>query len=85
RGLPGVRETIGRTAVQYVRCIKPNSAKLPGRMENLKVAGQLRCAGVVEAIRISRAAYPNRMTQKEFIQRWAGLCHVGIVAGPLSV
>lgn len=31
------RDTIGLTSVQYVRCIKPNAAKLPGRMENAKV------------------------------------------------
>ncbi|CAN0479659.1 unnamed protein product, partial [Laminaria digitata] len=67
------RETIGLTAVQYVRCIKPNAAKLPGRMENAKVAEQLRCAGVVEAIRISRAAYPNRMSRTDFNRRWAVL------------
>ena len=34
------RETISLTAVQYVRCIKPNAAKLPGRMENVKVCWQ---------------------------------------------
>ncbi|KAG5178428.1 P-loop containing nucleoside triphosphate hydrolase protein [Tribonema minus] len=42
-------ETIKETNVQYVRCIKPNSNKSP-------VVEQLRCAGVIEAIRISRAA-----------------------------
>lgn len=36
----------------------------------LQVAEQLRCAGVIEAIRISRAAYPNRMTRKEFNKRY---------------
>ncbi|CAM9893048.1 unnamed protein product [Ascophyllum nodosum] len=69
--LTTLMDTIGRTAVQYVRCIKPNSAKLPGSMENSKVAEQLRCAGVIEAIRISRAAYPNRMARKEFNKRFA--------------
>ncbi|CAM9345683.1 unnamed protein product [Pylaiella littoralis] len=69
--LTTLMETIGLTSVQYVRCIKPNAAKLPGRMENAKVAEQLRCAGVVEAIRISRAAYPNRMTRTDFNRRFA--------------
>lgn len=31
-------------------------------------ATQLRCAGVIEAIRISRAAYPNRLGHREFLQ-----------------
>ncbi|CAM9964593.1 unnamed protein product [Scytosiphon promiscuus] len=69
--LTTLMETIGLTSVQYVRCIKPNAAKLPGRMENAKVAEQLRCAGVVEAIRISRAAYPNRMARTDFNKRFA--------------
>ncbi|CAN0505455.1 unnamed protein product, partial [Scytosiphon promiscuus] len=38
-----------------------------------QVAEQLRCAGVVEAIRISRAAYPNRMARTDFNKRW-GAC-----------
>lgn len=38
------------------------------------MAEQLRCAGVIEAIRISRAAYPNRMARKEFNKRWACAC-----------
>ncbi|CAM9987258.1 unnamed protein product, partial [Ectocarpus sp. 8 AP-2014] len=67
--LTTLMDTIGLTSVQYVRCIKPNAAKLPGRMENAKVAEQLRCAGVVEAIRISRAAYPNRMARTDFNKR----------------
>lgn len=33
-------------------------------------AHQLRCAGVLEAIRISRLAYPNRMPHMNFISRY---------------
>lgn len=39
-----IRETIGQTSVQYVRCIKPNAAKLPGRMENAKVLVCILCS-----------------------------------------
>ena len=34
------------------------------------VIQQLRCAGVIEAIRIARAAYPNRLTYAEFLSRF---------------
>jgi myosin-5 len=34
---------------------------------------QLRCAGMIEAIRISRAAYPYRMTHQDFVNRFAKL------------
>ncbi|CAM9539103.1 unnamed protein product, partial [Phaeothamnion confervicola] len=63
-------DSIECTRVQYVRCIKPNAAKSPQCFENAKVAEQLRCAGVIEAIRISRAAYPNRMGHEEFLRRF---------------
>jgi myosin V len=35
-----------------------------------QVVEQLRCAGVIEAIRISRAAYPNRMPHLSFVRRF---------------
>ena len=34
-------------------------------------AHQLRCAGVLEAVRISRMAYPNRMPHASFVSRYA--------------
>jgi myosin heavy subunit len=37
------------------------------------VVEQLRCAGVIEAIRISRAAFPNRLPFDEFIHRYGRL------------
>ena len=62
--------TIQATKVYYVRCIKPNSVKSPSIMEQGMVVSQLRCAGVIEAIRISRTAYPNRLVQEQFIERF---------------
>ena len=34
------------------------------------VAEQLRCAGVVEAVRVARASYPNRLKHRDFLQRF---------------
>ncbi|RHY06913.1 hypothetical protein DYB25_001752 [Aphanomyces astaci] len=62
--------SIQSTSVQYVRCIKPNSIKSSSTMEHAMVVSQLRCAGVIEAIRISRAAYPNRQTHDEFLAKF---------------
>ena len=39
-------------------------------MNNEMVVDQLRCAGVIEAIRISRAGFPARMPLKDFAQRF---------------
>ncbi|CAE7389367.1 MYO5C [Symbiodinium necroappetens] len=59
--LSQLMETIGQTNTQYVRCIKPNQNKSPREVNNEMVVDQLRCAGVIEAIRISRAGFPARM------------------------
>uniref|UniRef100_K3X4B5 Myosin motor domain-containing protein n=1 Tax=Globisporangium ultimum (strain ATCC 200006 / CBS 805.95 / DAOM BR144) TaxID=431595 RepID=K3X4B5_GLOUD len=62
--------TIQATKVHYVRCIKPNSIKSPTAMDQQMVVSQLRCAGVIEAIRIARAAYPNRLQHKEILDKF---------------
>jgi myosin-5 len=71
--LQRLMETISQTDVQYVRCIKPNAVKSMKVFDRKMVVEQLRCAGMIEAIRISRAAYPYRLTHEEFIQRFQKL------------
>ena len=66
-------EAIHLTEVQYVRCIKPNTFKCNRVFSRLMVVEQLRSAGMIEAIRISRAAYPYKMSQLDFIRRFAGI------------
>ncbi|RLN74255.1 hypothetical protein BBJ28_00009013 [Nothophytophthora sp. Chile5] len=61
---------ISSTEVHYVRCIKPNSEKSANIYEIDAVVSQLRCAGVVEAIRITRAAFPNKMAHEKFLRRF---------------
>jgi len=39
----------------YVRCIKPNADSVPGKLDRQYVLQQLRCGGVMEAVRISCA------------------------------
>ncbi|OQS00427.1 myosin [Thraustotheca clavata] len=68
--LNALMEDIRRTHVQYVRCIKPNGTKSPRVFSKARVAAQLQCAGVVEAVRISRMAFPNRLTQRECVMRF---------------
>ncbi|CEG46908.1 myosinlike protein [Plasmopara halstedii] len=61
---------ISSTDVHYIRCIKPNSRKSPNIYEIDAVVNQLRCAGVVEAIRITRTAFPNKMAHEKFLRRF---------------
>lgn len=50
-----------KTNSRYIRCIKPNMAKKPVLMEHMPTVEQLRCAGVVAAVTLSRSAFPNRL------------------------
>lgn len=61
---------INATKVHYVRCIKPNPIKSSTVMDQEMVVSQLRCAGVIEAIRISRAAYPNRLAHTDILDKF---------------
>ncbi|XP_008445541.1 myosin-15 isoform X1 [Cucumis melo] len=68
--LQSLMETLNSTEPHYVRCVKPNSLNRPQKFENLSILHQLRCGGVLEAVRISLAGYPTRRTYAEFIDRF---------------
>ncbi|OWZ10411.1 Myosin [Phytophthora megakarya] len=82
--LNGLMEDIRRTNVHYIRCIKPNGKKSPLVFNKLRVTEQLQCAGVVEAVRISRMAYPNRVLQTMFLERFRGVASTATVDGKPS-
>ncbi|CAM6090837.1 unnamed protein product [Calypogeia fissa] len=69
--LQALMETLNTTEPHYIRCVKPNMYNKPGRFENANVLQQLRCGGVLEAVRISCAGYPTRRTFDEFIDRFS--------------
>ncbi|KAL3622382.1 hypothetical protein CASFOL_033793 [Castilleja foliolosa] len=71
--LQSLMETLSTTEPHYIRCVKPNAVLKPGIFENFNVLNQLRCGGVLEAIRISCAGYPTKRTFDEFIHRFGML------------
>nr|XP_016475493.1 PREDICTED: myosin-7-like [Nicotiana tabacum] len=68
--LQALLETLNATEPHYVRCVKPNNLLKPEIFENQNVLQQLRCGGVLEAIRISCAGYPTRKPFDEFLSRF---------------
>ncbi|ONK68595.1 uncharacterized protein A4U43_C05F13770 [Asparagus officinalis] len=68
--LQSLMETLNSTEPHYIRCVKPNNLLKPAIFENVNVMQQLRCGGVLEAIRISCAGYPTRRTFFEFLNRF---------------
>ncbi|KAE8665603.1 Myosin-10 [Hibiscus syriacus] len=69
--LQSLLETLNSTEPHYVRCVKPNNVLKPAIFENNNVLQQLRCGGVMEAIRISCAGFPSRKQFHEFTERFA--------------
>merc|ERR1719311_693426 len=63
-------EDLNRTSPRYIRCIKPNAQKKPQSLDSLDVLRQLRCAGMLESIRIRRAGYGVRRPFKDFFTRF---------------
>ena len=68
--LADLRATIDLTSPHYVRCLKPNDMLVPDHFDPVIVADQLRCAGVVEAVRVSRVGYPQRYSHDLFVNRY---------------
>jgi myosin-5 len=68
-----LRELRGRidlTAPHYIRCLKPNDELTPDNFVPAVIADQLNCAGVLEAVRVSRVGYPQRYTKDLFVKRY---------------
>ncbi|XP_019424641.1 PREDICTED: myosin-6-like [Lupinus angustifolius] len=76
-------ETLNATEPHYIRCVKPNNLLKPAIFENKNVLLQLRCGGVMEAIRISCAGYPTRKTFHEFRDRF-GLLSPEVLNGSID-
>lgn len=68
--LKELRSKIDLTAPHYIRCIKPNDELTPDNYVPAVIADQLNCAGVLEAVRVSRVGYPQRYTKDLFVKRY---------------
>jgi len=54
----------------YVRCIKPNKAKIPNEFTADMVREQMLFSGVLEAVRIRQQGYSSRMPFPSFVLRY---------------
>ncbi|XP_075582482.1 myosin-IIIb [Pelecanus crispus] len=63
-------ERMYSSSPHFVRCIKPNSQKQPGMVDNQVLLLQLRYNGLLETIRIRRNGFSWRPSFKEFAERF---------------
>jgi len=71
--LTSLMKGLSDTQSRYIRCVKPNTKKKKLLMEHVTTLEQLRCAGVVAAVTISRSAYPSKLAYSDVIHRYAML------------
>jgi myosin heavy subunit len=57
-------DTLDNTEPHFVRCMKPNSFKVPNALNILELRTQLRNAGMMETIRIRQQGYAFRQPHK---------------------
>lgn len=58
------------TTPHYIRCIKPNAECEAAVFRKDEVLSQLEACGIVEAINISAAGYPIRVSFRSFLERY---------------
>jgi myosin V len=72
-GLNKLMSELHKTNSRYIRCIKPNEMKKPGMMQHGPTLDQLRSAGVIAAVTITRSAFPNRLDHESLLDRFKHL------------
>lgn len=72
-GMRSLMEELHKTQSQYIRCIKPNEHRMPAIMEHGPTLDQLRSAGVIAAVTLTRSAFPNRLDHESVLARFRHL------------
>jgi hypothetical protein len=81
RQLKDLRSKIDKTSPHYIRCLKPNDHLVPDHFEPAIVAEQLRCGGILEAVRVSRAGFTQHYPHADFVRRYRGLAAKELAGG----
>ena len=62
--------TLSAASPFFVRCLKPNMAKVQDNFDSNLVLNQLRYSGMLETVRIRRAGFPVRREFNDFLFRY---------------
>merc|ERR1712121_164058 len=68
--LDDLMKTLYATDPAFIRCVVPNTHKIPGGVEPGLVMHQYQCNGVLAGIAICRKGFPNKMMYPEFKSRY---------------
>ncbi|PFH31306.1 myosin F [Besnoitia besnoiti] len=78
--LSALMETVDKTAPHFIRCIKPNPQNLPDLFDRVTVNEQLRYGGVLQAVQVSRAGYPVRLSHRDCFLDYKALADSAVLA-----
>merc|ERR1712066_767625 len=68
--LDDLMKVLYSTDPSFIRCVVPNTHKIPGGVEPGLVMHQYQCNGVLAGIAICRAGFPNKILYPEFKARY---------------
>jgi WD40 repeat protein len=63
--LQSLMDTVNKTEPHFIRCVKPNPQNVCDIYDRMSVTEQLRYGGVLQAVQVSRAGYPIRITHMD--------------------
>ena len=66
-------DTLGNTSSHFIRCIKPNNQQVPLQWDGNKIVDQLRCSGMMEALKLMHEGYPTRCPFDDLYGRYKDL------------
>jgi myosin heavy subunit len=68
--LTALMATLNKTSPHFIRCIKPNMAKVPNTLDSVMVLKQMKYAGLFEAIRVRAQGFSYRKPHEQFFNRY---------------
>ncbi|XP_019209525.1 unconventional myosin-X [Oreochromis niloticus] len=68
--LHSLMATLSTSNPYFIRCIKPNTHKMPDHFDQTVVLNQLRYSGMLETVKIRRTGFPVRRTIQDFCSRY---------------
>uniref|UniRef100_A0A7N6BR56 Myosin X n=1 Tax=Anabas testudineus TaxID=64144 RepID=A0A7N6BR56_ANATE len=68
--LHSLMATLSTSNPYFIRCIKPNTHKMPDQFDQTVVLNQLRYSGMLETVKIRRTGFPVRRSFQDFCFRY---------------
>jgi len=75
---------LSKAQPHFIRCIKPNKAKVAGEFDGTEVLRQMRYNGMLATVKMRRAGFPQRIPFPAFMAKYKGLSMAYTAPSPQS-